>query len=68
MAEFPTLLVFPSHSKSDSRKFSSKMPINVTNVLGFVLANLNRSYRLLGLVMACNYKVITKNSENVSSL
>ncbi|KAL7040409.1 hypothetical protein ACKWTF_000376 [Chironomus riparius] len=69
MAEFPSLLVFPSHSKSDSRKFSSKMPINVTNVLGFVLANLNRSYRLLGLVMACNYKVISiKFQECVKSL
>lgn len=58
MAEFPSLLLFPQHSKTESRKFPSKMPITVNNVLGFVLANLNRSKRLLGLLRACNYKVI----------
>lgn len=58
MAEYPSLLVFPRNTKTESRKFPSKMPITVNNVLGFVLANLNRSMRLLGLVMACNYKVM----------
>lgn len=57
MSEFPSLLLFPQHSKTESRKFPSKMPITVNNVLGFLLANFNRSMRLLGLVMACNYKV-----------
>jgi hypothetical protein len=57
MSEYPSLIIFPTSSKSESRRFPSKMPINSTNVLGFVLANLSRSHRLLGLVMACNYKV-----------
>ncbi|KAG5674745.1 hypothetical protein PVAND_004696 [Polypedilum vanderplanki] len=62
MAEYPSLLIFPSGLKSDSRKFPSKMPITVPNILGFILANLNRSYRLLGLIAACNYK--RQNSTN----
>lgn len=57
MADYPTMLIFPAGAKSESRKFPSKMSINSTNVLGFVLANLSRSNRLLGLVMTCNYKV-----------
>lgn len=57
MSEYPSLIIFPSKAKSESRRFPPKMSINVTNVMGFVLANLNRPNRLLGLVMACNYKV-----------
>ena len=57
MAEYPSLLIFPKNSKTESRKFTSSLSISVNNVLGFVLANLNRSLRLLGLVKACNYNV-----------
>lgn len=57
MSEYPSLIIFPAGAKAESRKFPSKMPINSTNVFGFVLANLSRSQRLLGLVLACNYKV-----------
>lgn len=59
MSEWPSLIIFPSYSKADSRRFPGKMQINVANVLGFVLANLDRPQRLLGLVLACNYKVNT---------
>lgn len=64
MSEYPSLIVFPATAKSESRRFPSKMPINVTNVLGFILANLNRPKRLLGLVMACNYKVNQRVSQH----
>lgn len=57
MDEYPSLIIFPRNSKTESRKFPSNMSITVNNILGFVLANLNRSHRLLGLVKACNYKV-----------
>lgn len=57
MSEYPSLVVFPAGAKAESRRFPVKMSINATNILGFVLANLSRSHRLLGLVMACNYKV-----------
>lgn len=57
MSEYPSLIVFPANAKSESRRFPSKMSITITNVLGFILANLNRPQRMLGLVMACNYKV-----------
>lgn len=67
MSEYPSLIIFPAGAKSESRRFPSKLSINATNVLGFVLANLSRSNRLLGLVMACNYKVkfptISSNSQ-----
>ncbi|CRK94444.1 CLUMA_CG007951, isoform A [Clunio marinus] len=56
MSEYPTLIIFPAGDKSESRRFPVRMSINTSNVLGFLLANLNRSQRLLGLVMACNYK------------
>lgn len=57
--EYPALVVFPA-AKSESRKYPSEMSINNTNIIGFVLANLSRRHRLLGLVMSCqngNYKV-----------
>lgn len=57
MSEYPSLIIFPAGAKSESRRYPVKLTINSTNVLGFVLANLSRSQRLLGLVMACNYKV-----------
>lgn len=57
MSEFPSLVIFPSTSKSDSRKFPADLPINSSNVLWFILANLTPSQRLLGLLKTCNYKV-----------
>lgn len=60
MSEFPSLIIFPSNSKSDSRKFPSDMPINSSNVLWFILANLTPSQRLQGLLKICNYKVYRK--------
>lgn len=57
MSEFPSLVIFPSNSKSDSRKFPVDLPINSSNVLWFILANLTPSQRLLGLLKTCNYKV-----------
>lgn len=60
MSEYPSLIIFPAGAKSESRRFPAKLSINSTNVLGFVLANLSRSQRLLGLVLACNYKVSLK--------
>lgn len=53
MPDFPSLIVFPSNRKSDSRKFSVKSKITVQNVLGFILANLNRPMRLYGVVLSC---------------
>lgn len=66
MSEFPSLVVFPSTSKSDSRKFPVDLPINSSNVLWFILANLTPSQRLLGLLKTCNYKVnlFHRNSAN----
>lgn len=59
MSEYPTLVVFPAGAKTESRKYPSELSINNANIFGFVLANLSRGHRLLGLAMACNsnYKV-----------
>lgn len=54
MPEYPSLVIFPGDAKTESRKYPSELSINNANVLGFVLANLSRGHRLLGLVMACN--------------
>lgn len=66
MSEYPSLVVFPAESwggdetelgvrlNRPSRRYPSEVIVNNTNVLGFVLANLSRGHRLLGIVMACS--------------
>lgn len=53
MESFPSLIIFPSNQKSDSRIYPSKMQVTVQNVLGFILANLNRQMRLYGILLTC---------------
>lgn len=48
--------------KSESRIFPSSLEVTVQNVIGFVLANLNRPQRLHGLVSVCkNVQVSTQS-------
>ncbi|XP_059616682.1 thioredoxin domain-containing protein 11 [Phlebotomus argentipes] len=53
MEYFPTLVVFPGHSKAESRIFPMNLPVTVQNILSFVVANLERSSRLQAIVLAC---------------
>jgi len=68
MAEYPSLIIFPANAKSESRRFPSSLSINASNVLGFILANLNQSQRLLGLVMACNYKRLNSTNDCITTI
>lgn len=53
MEKFPSLILFPANRKSESRIFPSTLEVNVQNILGFVLANLDRPHRLHALVLVC---------------
>ncbi|CAH1956000.1 unnamed protein product [Acanthoscelides obtectus] len=53
MESFPTILFIPATSKSESRVFPSSIPINVDNLLGFILTNLDRGLKLQAMWSIC---------------
>ena len=54
MRHYPTI-IYLFFRKSESRIFSTKISANIQNLLGFVLANLERPLRLHAIVLACKY-------------
>ncbi|KAG4077611.1 hypothetical protein HA402_008871 [Bradysia odoriphaga] len=51
--KFPALLIFPENRKMESRIFSTNHQVNIQNVLGFLLANIDRPLRLHALALIC---------------
>ncbi|XP_058818717.1 thioredoxin domain-containing protein 11 [Topomyia yanbarensis] len=54
MDAFPTLIIFPSQRKSESRMFSRELQMTVPNVLGFILANLSPPERIHANYLICD--------------
>ncbi|XP_058448387.1 thioredoxin domain-containing protein 11 [Malaya genurostris] len=54
MDAFPTLIVFPSQRKSESRMFSRDLQMTVPNLLGFIFANLNPPERIHANYLICD--------------
>lgn len=62
MERYPTLIAF-ANKKAESRIYPAALQVTTENVLGFVLANMNRPNRLHALVIVCksikvNYHII----------
>lgn len=49
-------------SNLDSRKYPTSMPVTVQNVLGFILANLNRPNRMRAIASIAKYRNKQKQS------
>lgn len=62
------LFVFSFCSKLESRKFPSNLPINVRNVIGFVLSNLERPIRLQAMVLILKQQKIGSIDDGLASL
>lgn len=53
---------FKFSNNLDSRKYPTSMPVTVQNVLGFILANLNRLNRMEAIVSIAKYRHRQKQS------
>ncbi|KAF5283521.1 hypothetical protein FQA39_LY17336 [Lamprigera yunnana] len=54
MDRYPTIILFPSKRKSESRVFPRDIPITVSTLITFILVNLNTSLRLHVMWILCN--------------
>lgn len=54
METYPTILFIPANQVSESRVFPMDMPINLQNLIGFILANLQTSLRLEAMWTLCD--------------
>ncbi|GLH10697.1 Protein disulfide-isomerase [Gryllus bimaculatus] len=54
MDRYPTLLFFPAFRKSDSRVYPSNLPLTVSNLINFVLANLRGLSHMEGILALCS--------------
>merc|ERR1712192_259963 len=57
---FPTVLVFPPHSKAESRVFPVKEEFNTTNLLTFIVSNLPPSIRLRLALSTCSSSCLAR--------
>jgi len=64
---FPTVLVFPSHSKAESRVFPVKEEFNTTNLLTFIVSNLPPSIRLRLALSTCSSSCLSRLRLDASS-
>ncbi|KAK2582439.1 hypothetical protein KPH14_004749 [Odynerus spinipes] len=53
MDRFPSILFFPAKRKEDSTVFPFSLPINIPNLLNYVLANLDGDSRVEALINIC---------------
>ncbi|CAG9856574.1 unnamed protein product [Phyllotreta striolata] len=53
MGSYPTILFFPTRRKSESRVFPSGIPISVSNLINFLLANLEPNLKLQAIWSVC---------------
>ncbi|XP_046835682.1 thioredoxin domain-containing protein 11 [Vespa crabro] len=53
MDRFPSILFFPARRKEDSTVFPFSLPINIPNLLNYVLANLDGDSRVEALTNIC---------------
>ncbi|KAL1494146.1 hypothetical protein ABEB36_009791 [Hypothenemus hampei] len=67
MEEFPTVLLFPSIQKEESRVFPSDIPITVPNLMGFILSNVDTSTKLHVMYSVCLHNDLEKNRESCLS-
>lgn len=69
MDTFPTVIYFPPHRKSDSVAFpSSTMPITVSNLIGFLLSNLDENIKLNVMWTLCNQTKFEGDQSNCLKL
>nr|CAI5852904.1 unnamed protein product [Callosobruchus analis] len=61
MESFPTILFIPATRKSESRVFPSSIPINVDNLLGFILTNLDPELKLQAIWSLCRHTNVRIN-------
>lgn len=53
MDRFPSILFFPAKRKEDSTVFPFSLPINIPNLLNYVVANLDGDSRIEALINIC---------------
>ncbi|GJQ80005.1 hypothetical protein Trydic_g9478 [Trypoxylus dichotomus] len=63
MESYPMILFFPDLKKSESRIFPKGMALTVTNLVHFILTNLNPTLKLHGLWALCNHSKFHKEKE-----
>ncbi|XP_066140168.1 thioredoxin domain-containing protein 11 [Euwallacea fornicatus] len=64
MDEFPTILFLPADKKEESRAFPSNIPINVPNLLGFILANVDMPTKLHIMYSVCLHTQVEKQKSD----
>lgn len=64
MDTFPTLLLVPANKKTESRVFPRNLPITVSNLLGFILLNLEPPLRLEVMWTLCGVEQFYANLSN----
>lgn len=58
MNKFPSLIIFPGENKSESRIFPATFKVNLKNILGFILSNLNRPTRFYAMLLSCRLTTV----------
>ncbi|KAF5280834.1 hypothetical protein FQR65_LT14941 [Abscondita terminalis] len=54
MDRYPTIIFFPSKSKSESRVYPRDIPTTISNLVSFILVNLSPSLKLHAMWTLCN--------------
>jgi len=57
---YPTVLIFPQHSKDNSRVFPTYKELNTTNLLAFIVSNLTPEVRLKLALKSCDSVCLAK--------
>lgn len=55
MEKYPSILLFPALHKSESRAYPESMPVTLSNLISFILANLDASIKLQAMWEICYY-------------
>lgn len=64
MDAFPTILFFPMFKKEETRVFPSDIPIDLTNLLGFVLSNFDSVTKLNAMYSICLHYQLEKEKRS----
>ncbi|KAF7993076.1 hypothetical protein HCN44_005857 [Aphidius gifuensis] len=54
MNRYPSILFFPAKRKEDSTVYPFSLPITISNLLNFILQNLNNDLRIEALIHVCH--------------
>ncbi|XP_037916516.1 thioredoxin domain-containing protein 11 isoform X5 [Hermetia illucens] len=64
MDTYPTLIIFPRNRTSESRIFPHAMEVNISNILGFIIANLSPEERLQAIYESCQFRRASSSIQN----